>query len=107
MVACGGEEDDEEAAPAAAAVEPTATVVKERFMGVLVPAEELVPVDLSKEGDVVDLTVTLHDGTWYVQGAPPMRYEPMEMTFRVGQTVNFTLAVRRLRLTIQAQLHLI
>ena len=49
------------------------------------------PVDLSKEGDVVDLTVTLHDGTWYVQGAPPMRYEPMEMTFRVGQTVNFTL----------------
>ena len=48
-------------------------------------------MDLSKEGDVVDLTVLLHDGANYIAGAPPYRYQPWDMTFKVGQTVNFTL----------------
>ena len=101
-VACGGG-DDEAAAPAAPtaaaapAQEPTAEAAETtsedttRFKGGLVPVEELVPLDLSQEGDVIDLTVKLHDGTMYIYGTPPMRYEPKDMTFKIGQTVNFTL----------------
>jgi plastocyanin len=106
-VACGGGDDEDSAAPpppAAAAApaqeataEPQAAAAegtdeeKTRYKGGLVPTDALVPVDLSKEGDVIDLTVTLYDGTMYIYGTPPMRYEPKDMTFKVGQTVNFTL----------------
>ena len=107
-VACGGGDDEDTAAasplaaaaapaqevalePSATTAEPTATEVpKVRYKGGLVPADQLAPVDLSKEGAVVDLTVKLHDGPSFY-GAPPNRYEPKDMTFRVGQTVNFTL----------------
>ena len=98
-VACDGE--DEAAAPppaaAAAAAEPTAEpaeptgTVTQSFKGGPVPESALAPVDLSNEGDVVDLTVMLHDGTTYIYGTPPFRYEPMDLTFRLGQTVNITL----------------
>ena len=106
LVACGG--DDKADAPAAAApaapaaaasapttaaatVEATGTVVKQTFKGGQVAVDELKPVDLSNEGDVVDLTVILHDGAGYIYGAPPYRFQPNDMTLRVGQTVNFTL----------------
>ena len=105
-VACGGGDDEAvaPAAPAAAAApaqeataeppaatdEPTSEETT-RYKGGLVPVDELVPLDLSKDGDVIDLTVKLHDGTMYIYGTPPMRYEPKDMTFKLGQTVNFTL----------------
>ena len=78
------------AEPPAATDEPTSEETT-RYKGGLVPVDELVPLDLSKDGDVIDLTVKLHDGTMYIYGTPPMRYEPKDMTFKLGQTVNFTL----------------
>ena len=100
LVACGGDGDDEATAPPppAAAAAPTTmaaesepTVEKQSFKGGPVPVDQLAPVDLSQEGDVVDLTVTLHDGSTYIYGTPPFRFEPKDMTFRVGQTVKVSL----------------
>ena len=93
MVTCGI--DDETSSSHRQTVAPTIAATteteKQTFQGGPVPADELKPVDLSKEGDVVDLTVLLHDGANYIAGAPPYRYQPWDMTFKVGQTVNFTL----------------
>ena len=72
-------------------VEATATVEKTGYKGGPVAVDALKPADLSNEGDTVDLTIKLWDGTMYVYGTPPYRWEPKDMTFRIGQTVNFTL----------------
>ena len=104
MVACGGDDqatttDTQAAAPVptqvvvstTSTVEGTATVEKQVYKGGPVPVDQLKPVDLSNKGDVVDLTILMHDGSTYIYGTPPFRWEPKDMTFKVGQTVNFTL----------------
>ena len=81
-VACGGGGDQE--APAAAA--PAAAPPAETTNG-----ETPVSVDLSQEGDTVDLTVHITENITPIGRVEGEDFKPSEMTFKVGQAVNFTL----------------
>ena len=51
--------------------------------------------DLSKQGDVIDFTVGIReDAVEYARKRAGIWFEPDEMTFKVGQTVNFTIKPR-------------
>lgn len=78
MVACGGGDDQQ--APAAAA--PPAETTNE---------DTPISVDLSQEGDTVDLTVHITEIMNFAGAVGGKDFVPSEMTFKVGQTVNFTL----------------
>ena len=93
-VACGGGDDQEAPAAAApAASQPEATP------GATAEVEAPISVDLTQEGDVIDFTIIVSDEVSVnartdifgsrVMGVPG--FIPTELTFKVGQTVNFTL----------------
>lgn len=84
-VACGGGDDQE--APASAA--PTAAPPEETAAAAEV--ETPISVDLSQEGDTVDLTVHISELVSPIGRQEGKDFEPSEMTFKVGQAVNFTL----------------
>lgn len=49
-------------------------------------------VDLSRQGDTIDFTVGIReDAILYAQTRAGIWFEPDEMTFKLGQTVNFTI----------------
>ena len=116
-VACGGDDDEDAAAPAAAAAEPTAAAAaaapaaaEPAAAGTVAPPEiaatatsgeirvadnrpaTAFAVDLSRQGDVIDFTVGIReDAVLYAQTRAGIWFEPDEMTFKLGQTVNFTI----------------
>ena len=112
-VACGGDDDEEAAAPAAAAAAaPTgeAAAAEPAAEGTVLPPEiaatatsgtiqvadnrpeTAFAADLSRRGDVIDFTVGIReDEVRYGQQRAGIWFEPDEMTFKLGQTVNFTI----------------
>ena len=83
-VACGGGDDQEApaaAAPAAAEPTPAATI----------NGDTPVSADLSQESGTVDLTVHITEIMNFAGAVGGKDFVPSEMTFKVGQTVNFTL----------------
>ena len=87
VVACGGGDDQE--APAAAA--PTAAPPEETTPAAAAEVEIPISVDLSQEGDTVDLTVHISELVSPIGRQEGKDFEPSEITFKVGQAVNFTL----------------
>ena len=84
-VACGGGDDQE--APAAAAAAPPA----ETTPAATTNGETPTSVNLSQNGDTVDLTVHITENTSVIGRVEGENYVPSEINFRVGQTVNFTI----------------
>ena len=90
-VACGGDEEETAAAAATVRVGPSGAAATEEQI--------TASVDLSQEGDVIDFTIIVSDEVSVsarpgifgsrVMGVPG--FVPTELTFKVGQTVNFTL----------------
>lgn len=118
-VACGGDDDEGAAAPAAAAAAPTGeaaagaaapAAAEPAAVGTVLPPEiaatatsgtirvadnrpaTAFAADLSRQGDVIDFTVGIReDAVLYAQTRAGIWFEPDEMTFKLGQTVNFTI----------------
>ena len=94
-VACGGDAEEEAAAPAAAPAptgQPTAVVTPTP-----VPTRPAGAGITNREGNVVEVTLTIVGGGGSTgpksntYGAVPFQWFPNEMTFKVGDTVNFTI----------------
>ena len=94
-VTCGGGDDEE--APSAA---PAAVGTAGPSGGEGTKEQSTTSVDLSQEGDAIDFTIIVSDAvsegavTHPYMGAIPQGvpgYIPSELTFSLGQTVNFTL----------------
>ena len=109
-VACGGGDDEEEPAPppppAAAAVPtgaPAAESVEARDLNAEAEAQATAIAQVAgptgvtgHTGGATDFTIFLAEGTAIKQaghwvGPAPFRFVPEELTFKVGETVNFTL----------------
>ena len=119
-VACGGDDEGAAAPPPAAAAAPTgeaaaaapppAAAAAPDAVGTVLPPEiaatattgniqvsdnrpaTAFAADLSTQGDVIDFTVGIREDTvLYGQQRAGVWFEPDEMTFKVGQTVNFTI----------------
>lgn len=94
-VACGGGNDEDAAAPPAAAAAPTveaapASAIEAQRQALGLAAgktrgETRVEVDLSQEGDTVDFTIVVVDGSGYqTDTAYRDRFEPNLLTFKAG-----------------------
>ena len=71
-----------------------------RWKGGKVDEAELVPQDFSTQGDNVDVTIKLYDGgSTYT--SPPARYAPMDLIFKVGQSMTLTLVWEDPKSTMQ------
>ena len=95
-VACGGDAEEEAAAPTEAAAQPQLSPT-----AVVTPTPEPTrPAGAgitNRDGNVVEMTLTIVGGGGTTEpksntyGAVPFQWFPNEMTFKVGDTVNFTI----------------